>query len=85
MAEARILTEGWRIAYNAEHPRSALGYRSPDAFALAMEATSTLTPAHTTTVPGATSHRLPHAVDRRPGPVRVTTRGYSESCRCRWG
>ena len=35
LAEARILTEDWRIAYNAEHLHSALGYRSPNAFAAA--------------------------------------------------
>ena len=35
LAEARVLTEDWRIAYNAEHLHSALGYRSPNAFAAA--------------------------------------------------
>jgi len=24
-----VLTEDWKIAYNAEHPHSSLGYRSP--------------------------------------------------------
>ena len=33
IAEAKVLTEDWKIAYNAEHLHSSLGYRSPDAFA----------------------------------------------------
>jgi putative transposase len=33
LAEVQILAEDWRIDYNREHPHSALGYRSPDAFA----------------------------------------------------
>jgi len=35
LAEARVLTEDWRTAYNAEHLHSSLGYRSPAAFAAA--------------------------------------------------
>jgi len=35
LAEAQILAEDWRIDYNREHPHSALGYRSPNAFATA--------------------------------------------------
>ena len=33
--EAEVLTEDWKIAYNAEHLHSSLAYRSPDAFAAA--------------------------------------------------
>jgi putative transposase len=33
LAEAQILAEDWRREYNAEHPHSALGMKSPDAFA----------------------------------------------------
>ncbi len=35
LAEAKVLAEDWRIAYNAEHWHSSLGYQSPDAFAAA--------------------------------------------------
>jgi putative transposase len=35
LAEAQVLTEDWRTAYNAEHLHSSLGYRSPAAFAAA--------------------------------------------------
>jgi putative transposase len=35
LAEAKVLTEDWKNAYNAEHLHSSLGYRSPDAFAAA--------------------------------------------------
>ncbi len=35
LAEAQVLTKDWRIAYNREHLHSALGYRSPAAFAAA--------------------------------------------------
>jgi transposase InsO family protein len=35
LAEAKVLTEDWQIAYNAEHWHSSLGYQSPDAFAAA--------------------------------------------------
>jgi len=35
LAEARVLTEDWRTAYNAEYLHSNLGYRSPAAFAAA--------------------------------------------------
>ena len=38
LAEAQILAEDWRTDYNREHPHSALGYRSPDAFATAWSA-----------------------------------------------
>jgi putative transposase len=33
LAEAKVLAEDWRTAYNAEHWHSSLGYQSPDAFA----------------------------------------------------
>ncbi len=35
LAEAQILVEDWRREYNAEHPHSALGMKSPDVFAAA--------------------------------------------------
>ncbi len=35
LQEARVLAADWRIAYNAEHLHSSLGYRSPAAFAAA--------------------------------------------------
>jgi putative transposase len=35
LAEARLLVEEWRCAYNAEHPHSALGMLTPAAFAAA--------------------------------------------------
>jgi putative transposase len=35
LAEAQILTEDWRQDYNREHPHSALGMKSPSAFAAA--------------------------------------------------
>jgi putative transposase len=35
LAEAQVLTEDWRQDYNREHPHSALGYKSPAAFAAA--------------------------------------------------
>jgi putative transposase len=35
LAEAKVLTEDWRQDYNREHPHSALGYKSPAAFAAA--------------------------------------------------
>ena len=35
LAEAKVLTADWKIAYNAEHLHSSLAYRSPDAFAAA--------------------------------------------------
>ena len=38
LAEARVLAEDWRLAFNGEHPHSALGYRSPAAFAAAWTA-----------------------------------------------
>ncbi len=39
LAEARILTEDWREAFNREHPHSALGMQSPAAFAAAWATT----------------------------------------------
>ena len=53
LTEAQVLAEDWRQEFNGEHPHSALGYRSPSA--------------KTPTVPGATTHRLSHAVDQQPG------------------
>jgi putative transposase len=38
LAEAQILAEAWRQDYNREHPHSALGMRSPAAFAAAWAA-----------------------------------------------
>jgi putative transposase len=38
LAEARVLAEDWRQEFNGEHPHSALGYRSPAAFAAAWTA-----------------------------------------------
>lgn len=38
LAEAQILAEDWRIDYIREHPHSALGYRSPAAFATSCSA-----------------------------------------------
>lgn len=38
LAEAQILAEAWRQDYNREHPHSALGMRSPAAFATAWAA-----------------------------------------------
>jgi len=35
LAEAQILAEAWRKTFNRDHPHSALGYRSPAAFAAA--------------------------------------------------
>jgi putative transposase len=35
LAEARVVIEDWRQDYNANRPHSALGYRSPEAFAQA--------------------------------------------------
>ena len=35
LAEAQVLTEDWRIAYNAEHLHSSLGYRTPNPSAAA--------------------------------------------------
>jgi putative transposase len=40
LAEARVLTEDWRRDYNREHPHSALGWKSPDAFAAAWTTTA---------------------------------------------
>lgn len=33
LAEARVLAEEWRLAYNEEHPHSALGMVTPSRFA----------------------------------------------------
>jgi len=41
LAEARVLAEDWRQEFNGEHPHSALGYRSPAAFAAAWTAAAT--------------------------------------------
>jgi len=41
LAEARVLAEDWRQEFNGEHPHSALGYRSPAAFAAAWTAPAT--------------------------------------------
>jgi len=38
LAEAQILAEAWRQDYNREHPHSALGMKSPAAFAVAWAA-----------------------------------------------
>jgi putative transposase len=38
LLEARALIESWRQEYNEERPHSALGYRSPEAFAAACRA-----------------------------------------------
>ncbi len=35
LAEAKLILAEWRTAYNAEHPHSALGMRSPARFAVA--------------------------------------------------
>jgi len=40
-AEAQVLAEDWRQDFNAEHPHSALGYRTPAAFAAAWTAPAT--------------------------------------------
>lgn len=40
LAEAQILTEDWRESYNLEHPHSALGWKSPAAFAAAWATTA---------------------------------------------
>jgi len=40
LAEARVLAEDWRQEFNTEHPHSALGYRSPAAFAAAWTAST---------------------------------------------
>ena len=40
LTEAQILAEDWRQAFNGEHPHSALGYRSPAAFAAAWTAST---------------------------------------------
>ncbi|MEJ7798273.1 MAG: integrase core domain-containing protein, partial [Solirubrobacteraceae bacterium] len=39
--EAQVLAEDWRQEFNGEHPHSALGYRSPAAFAAAWTAPAT--------------------------------------------
>jgi len=41
LTEAQVLAEDWRIDYNREHPHSALGYRSPAAFATSWSAPAT--------------------------------------------
>ena len=41
LAEAQILAEDWREHYNREHPHSALGMKSPTAFAAGWAATQT--------------------------------------------
>lgn len=58
------LTEGWRIADNAEHLRSSLGYRSPKTFVAAW------VPA---TAARRLLHQLSHAVDRQTGSGRQKT------------
>jgi len=35
LEEARVVLEDWRVAYNRERPHSALGYKTPEAFAAA--------------------------------------------------
>lgn len=35
LAEAQVVVEDWREDYNKRRPRSALGRRTPDAFAAA--------------------------------------------------
>ncbi|MGH2968382.1 MAG: IS3 family transposase [Solirubrobacteraceae bacterium] len=43
LAEAQVLTEDWRDAFNREHPHSALGWKSPAAFAAAWATTPATT------------------------------------------
>ena len=40
-SDLQVLAEDWRQAFNNEHPHSALGYRSPAAFAAAWTAPAT--------------------------------------------
>jgi putative transposase len=43
LAEAKLVVEDWRRAYNEQRPHSSLGYQSPAAFAAAHAATSSAT------------------------------------------
>jgi hypothetical protein len=46
LADARRITESWRIEYNTERPHSSLNDRTPEEFRRAMEAGSPVVPAH---------------------------------------
>jgi putative transposase len=41
LAHARQVIEAWRRDYNQARPHSSLGYRTPDAFAIQVQATTT--------------------------------------------